>query len=316
MISRALALGLLLSAAAPRLAQATYSIAATDRTSRQVGGAVTSCVGTLDVGVVYGGVPGHGVVHAQASLDPAAKGKMKAIAMLMMDTDPATIITTITATSFDAMSSARQYGIVDLAGRAAGFTGSGAAAYKNDQHKTAGAFTYSVQGNILTSQKVLDGAAAAFESAGCDLADRLMAALLAGDRAGGDRRGRQSAALFVVKPQAGYGGFNDIWLDYRVDDDPDPVPRLVELLAIHRLYFGKSPADDQIPIAGEVATQLQRIMASLGYYGGPVSGAYDETTRSALIAFIGNENFEDRTDFAAGQIDRPVFDYLLRKFGG
>ena len=206
----------------------------------------------------------------------------------------------------------RQVGAVDAAGRAATFTGKECLAWaggRTGEH-------FAIQGNILTGPEVVDAMAQAFRSDSGDLADRLMAALLAGDRAGGDRRGRQSAALFVVKPQAGYGGFNDIWLDYRVDDDPDPVPRLVELLAIHRLYFGKSPADDQIPIAGEVATQLQRIMASLGYYGGPVSGAYDETTRSALIAFIGNENFEDRTDFAAGQIDRPVFDYLLRKFGG
>lgn len=206
----------------------------------------------------------------------------------------------------------RQVGAVDAAGRAATFTGKECLAWaggRTGEH-------FAIQGNILTGPEVVDAMAQAFRPDSGDLADRLMAALLAGDRAGGDRRGRQSAALFVVKPQAGYGGFNDIWLDYRVDDDPDPVPRLVELLAIHRLYFGKSPADDQIPIAGEVATQLQRIMASLGYYGGPVSGAYDETTRSALMAFIGNENFEDRTDFAAGQIDRPVFDYLLRKFGG
>ena len=206
----------------------------------------------------------------------------------------------------------RQVGAVDAAGRAATFTGKECLAWaggRTGEH-------FAIQGNILTGPEVVDAMAQAFRSDSGDLADRLMAALLAGDRAGGDRRGRQSAALFVVKPQAGYGGFNDIWLDYRVDDDPDPVPKLVELLAIHRLYFGKSPADDQIPIAGEVATQLQRIMASLGYYGGPVSGAYDETTRSALMAFIGNENFEDRTDFAAGQIDRPVFDYLLRKFGG
>ncbi|MCJ7707280.1 MAG: DUF1028 domain-containing protein [Anaerolineales bacterium] len=206
----------------------------------------------------------------------------------------------------------RQVGAVDAAGQAATFTGKECLAWaggRTGEH-------FAIQGNILTGPEVVDAMAQAFRPDSGDLADRLMAALLAGDRAGGDRRGRQSAALFVVKPQAGYGGFNDIWLDYRVDDDPDPVPRLVELLAIHRLYFGKSPADDQIPIAGEVATQLQRIMASLGYYGGPVSGAYDETTRSALMAFIGNENFEDRTDFAAGQIDRPVFDYLLRKFGG
>lgn len=206
----------------------------------------------------------------------------------------------------------RQVGAVDATGRAATFTGQQCLAWaggRTGQH-------FAVQGNILTGPAVIDAMAEAFRSNPGDFADRLVAALLAGDRAGGDRRGRQSAAIFVVKPRAGYGGFNDVWLDYRVDDDPDPVPRLIELLAIHRLYFGKSPVEDQIAIAGEAATELQRIMARLGYYDGPVNGAYDATTRSALAAFIGNENFEDRTDLAAGRIDRPVFDYLLRRFAG
>lgn len=173
-------------------ARATYSIAATDAKSRQVGGAVTSCVGTAipDLGVVFGGVPGKGVVHAQAQLDPMARGKMRAIMMLMMDAAPADIIKTISDPSFDSSAAVRQYGIADLKGRAAGFTGSMARSYKADKQGMSGTFTYSVQGNILTSGKVLDQAAAAFESGGgCDLAERLMLALEAGGKGGeGDSR--------------------------------------------------------------------------------------------------------------------------------
>lgn len=168
---------------------ATYSIAAVDQASQQVGGAITSCVGTLDVGVVYGSAPGFGVVHAQALLDQRGRAKSRAIELLMQDVAPADVIAEITAQSFDAAASSRQYGVVDLSGRAAGFTGDQAQAYKADQQGSSGTFFYSVQGNILTSQKVLDQASTAFEAQGCDLAERLMLALEAGaDNSEGDSR--------------------------------------------------------------------------------------------------------------------------------
>jgi uncharacterized Ntn-hydrolase superfamily protein len=118
----------------------------------------------------------------------------------------------------------------------------------------------------------------------------------------------------VVKAQAGYGGFNDRWVDYRVDDLADPVARLGELLELHELYMGKSFADDRIKLEGDALVQLQRIMMKLGYYPASLNGMYDTVTRTALRAFIGNENFEERTDFEAGWIDRPVFEYLLKRF--
>ena len=173
----------------PSSALATYSVAATDSATKQVGGAITSCVGTLDVGVVYGGVPGHGVVHAQAQLDPQRKGKKLAMTMLGMDADPAAIITAITQANFDNGFASRQYGIVDLMGRAKGYTGPNAQNYKEDRQSTFGVFTYSAQGNILTSKACLDNAEAAFKGNGCDLADRLMLALEGGAISGeGDSR--------------------------------------------------------------------------------------------------------------------------------
>ncbi len=205
----------------------------------------------------------------------------------------------------------RQVGIVDAEGRAATFTGKECLPW-------AGGLTgegFAVQGNILAGPQVVETMADAFSHTSGDLGERLMAALLAGDRAGGDRRGRQSAALLAAKPKAGYGGFDDIWLDYRVDDDPDPVPRLGELLHLHRLYFGKSPPEDELPIEGDVAARLQALAARLGYFAAPPTGTYDTATRAALEAFLGNENFEDRADFARGRIDRPVFEFLMRKYG-
>jgi uncharacterized Ntn-hydrolase superfamily protein len=136
--------------------------------------------------------------------------------------------------------------------------------------------------------------------------------LEAGNHAGGDRRGRQSAAIYVVKPRGGYGGFNDRWIDYRVDDHLNPIPKLQDLLELHHLYFGKSPKSRRVTLEGPVVTELQRIMKGLGYYTS-TDGVYDDATREAFRAFINNENFEERADPAAGWIDQPVLDYLLKK---
>jgi uncharacterized Ntn-hydrolase superfamily protein len=204
----------------------------------------------------------------------------------------------------------RQVGVVDARGQAATFTGSECFAW-------AGGLTgpgFAAQGNLLVGPDVVEAMASTFVATSGDLPDRLLAALLAGERAGGDRRGRQSSALFVVKTQAGYGGFNDRWIDYRVDDHPNPVPRLVELLALHRLYFGSSPESERLSISGEVCQRLQGMMRRLGFYEGPASGEYDGPTRKGLEAFLGNENFEDRTDFENGRIDAPVFAHLSRTF--
>ncbi len=205
----------------------------------------------------------------------------------------------------------RQVGLVDAQGNAATFTGS-------ECHGWAGGLTgtgYAVQGNILTGADVIQAMARAFEESRGPLYRRLHASLLAGDRAGGDRRGRQSAAILVVKPEGGYGGFNDRWVDYRVDDHPDPVPRLGELLDLFELYFGESPPEDRLPLRGETLRALQRIMRNLGTYEGPDHDKLDEATRRALNALIGNENFEERASVDQGWIDRPVFEYLMKRFG-
>ena len=205
----------------------------------------------------------------------------------------------------------RQVGLVDNQGRSATFTGS-------ECMDWAGGLSghgYAIQGNILTGAHVVQAMQAAYLSTLGNLAVRLHATLLAGDRAGGDRRGRQSAAILVVKEHGGYGGFNDRMLDYRVDDDPDPVVKLGELLDLHQLYFGKSPENERMAIRGAELHTLQNIMLNLGYLKQPPNGSFDVITQEALRAFVGNENFEERCDPAIGWIDRPVYDFIIRKFG-
>ena len=84
---------------------------------------------------------------------------------------------------------------------------------------------------------------------------------------------------------------------------------------MHQLYFGKSPESARLAMNGEVLIKLQKILAVRGYYQGSTLGQMDEATHTALNAFIGSENFEERCDLVAGWIDQPVFDFLVDKFG-
>ena len=204
----------------------------------------------------------------------------------------------------------RQVGIVDRAGKAATFTGPGC-------HTWAGGLAgthFAVQGNILARARVVEAIAARFETAKGELADRLVAALLAGQRAGGDRRGQQSAAVLVVRERGGYAGFNDRYLDLRVDDDPHPIERLQEILELHHLYFGKPARESLVLIDKKIARELQRIAKQAGHYRGPITGAYDEATRHAVEDLIGVENLEDRWPFGSDQIDPVAFKFLQERY--
>jgi len=198
----------------------------------------------------------------------------------------------------------RQVGMVDARGDAVTFTGSGCFPWAGGV-KGKG---YAIQGNILASAKVVPAMEKKFLAAKGDLPTRLYAALLAGDRAGGDKRGRQSAAIYVVKPKGGYGGFVDRWIDYRVDDHDDPVPRLGELIQMHELYFGKSPESERLVLKGKSLEQMSAILKREGYL------KKNKSFQSAFYEFIGNENFEERADPYAQWIDRPVLKHLLKKY--
>ncbi len=205
----------------------------------------------------------------------------------------------------------RQVGIVDAMGRAASHTGKECFAW-------AGGITdegFACQGNILVSRSTVEAMASAFPKSTGELADRLYAALLAGDKAGGDSRGKQSAALVVVKPKGGYAGFNDRYLDLRVDDHKEPVRELASLLKLHRLYFGKTDQSERLGIRDSVAKELQRVMKRTGDYKGAINGMYDEATRKALRTFTGRENLEDRTFLEEGKIDPPAMEYVREMFG-
>lgn len=203
----------------------------------------------------------------------------------------------------------RQLGVVDAQGRAASFTGKEClfwAGHIVGEH-------YCCQGNILVSEETVKAMARAYEETKGDLADRLVAALLAGQEAGGDSRGQQGAGLLVVKDKGGYGGFIDRMIDLRVDDHPTPILELQRILELHRLYFGQTDPQKLVKLEGPVVKELQGIMLRTGHYTGPVSGAYDEATRTALRKLVGIENLEDRWR-DDDLIDGVVLDFLQQRF--
>ena len=237
----------------PGSARATYSIAAVDADTREVGGAGASCVGSfVSIYSIYGSVPGRGVVHAQALL--STRNRDRAVGLLQMGLSPSEILAVMTDPAEDAQFDRRQWGIVDLSPEAAGFTGARTLDYAGDLSGSAGSITYAIQGNILTSGAVLDQARDAFEGGGCDLPDRLMRALEAGGAGGeGDSRctdrGIPSDGAFIQVDRDGEprGGF----LSLRVDDTAPDNP-LVLLRAEYDAWRAEHPCPAP-PDAGPTA---------------------------------------------------------------
>ena len=259
----------------------TFSIVARSADGSQWGVAVASKF--LAVGAaVPGAAHGVGAVATQAMANLAYRPD--GLALLGQGRTATETIAELTAA--DDGRDHRQVGIVDAAGGSATFTGS-------DCHAWAGGRTgdgWAAQGNILTGPEVVDALADAFAGTAGALSHRLSQALLAADRAGGDRRGRQSAALLVVSEAGGYGGGSDVLVDLRVDDHPDPVPELVRLLDLHGLFFGTPVPEDVLPLEGALATEVGERLARLGF--------------ATLEDWAGVENYEER--MVPGGIDPLV----------
>lgn len=207
-------------------------------------------------------------------------------------------------------SSHRQVLLVDFAGRSAAFTGEGC-------HNWAGHIIgegYACAGNILVGEDTVEAMAKSFESTEGALAVRLVTALAAGQAAGGDSRGQQSAAVLVVRTGGGYGGRNDRYVDLRVDDHTEPIVELRRLLDLHRLYLTKSSPEELIPVSADIARELQTIVQKTRHYQGEINGNYDEATKKALWDLYGIENLEER--WHSTLIDVVALDFLRQRFLG
>ncbi len=209
-------------------------------------------------------------------------------------------------TSEDEDRALRQVGIVDGKGNAATFTGEKCFDWAGGiagQH-------FAAQGNILVSEDTVTAMASTFEQTKGSLAERLLAALDAAQGAGGDSRGKQSAALLVVKEEGGYGGYNDRAIDLRVDDHPDPIKELIRIYELQQLYFSKPTDEDVIDIDEKMLVDISVALQNLGYLAVDACGAED--FHEGLQQFILTENFEERQQ-PKGKIDKKVYQFLLNK---
>jgi uncharacterized Ntn-hydrolase superfamily protein len=217
------------------------------------------------------------------------------LTLLRTGVDAAGVVAGLTAA--DGGRQTRQVGVVGATGDGATFTGA-------ECHAWAGGVAgdgYAIQGNILVGPQVVDEMQRAFlASAGEPLPRRLLAALHAGDEAGGDRRGRQSAALYAVGRSMGYGGTSDVLMDLRVDDHTVPVAELARLLDQHELYFGKADPADLLELSGDLAEEVRIRLGALG--------VTVDNVHAGLATWAGYANLEER--IVIGKIDPLVLDQL------
>ena len=269
---------------------ATYSIVACDLAAGQWGVAVQSKF--LAVGsVVPWAEPGAGAVATQSYANP--RYGPDGLALLRQGRSAQEVVDELTAG--DDGRAQRQVGVVDASGGAATFTGA-------ECHDWAGGRTgdgYAAQGNILVSAETVDALADTFETSSGLLAKRLLASLAAGQAAGGDRRGQQSAALLVVERDGGYAMLSDTLVDLRVDDHERPIEELQRLYEAHGLLFGKTPRDRWLPLDGELKAEVSGLLAGIGH--------------ETLSDWAGVANLEERVD-GDDAID-PVVLRELRRAG-
>ncbi|MDV6375972.1 DUF1028 domain-containing protein [Deinococcus arenicola] len=202
----------------------------------------------------------------------------------------------------------RQFGIVGADGQSVTFSGPGCHAWAGGVAEE----NVAIQGNILTGPEVVEAMHAAWNvAAGQPLPRRLLAALRAGDRVGGDRRGRQSAALLCAGPGRGYGGLTDDWVNLRADDHAEPCAELERLLDTFDLLFGR-PTQTRELSANELGW-LRALLVRQGHAATLPDGPWDAATEAAAWSLYGTENLEERW-VEGGQFDPVALAYLHKHF--
>lgn len=298
----------------------TYSIVAYDSATGDLGIAVQSKFPNVG-GIVPWARAGVGAVATQSlgntdygekGLELLAQGATAPEAMrIVMRGDP--------------RPAQRQVGMVDARGNAAswtgdstfdwagGRTGGGQVGGKGQMITGRG---YAAQANIMVSDATVRNMAETFERTRGSLADRLLAALVAGQAGGGDKRGMQSAALLVVRAGAGYLGLNDRYIDIRVYDAADPIKELQRLYTLHKLYFFTTDSADLLPITPAIQKELEAILLAepanqaQKWLAAPQS-SLNETFLNALANFMYWENYDVRVRMD-GKIDRVVLDDIRK----
>ena len=286
----------------------TYSILGYDASNGDLGVAVQSKfpgVGSLvpygeaEVGVVATqgfGNPRHGSVGLM--LLRCGATPQQAIDVLLND---------------DSLSHKRQFALVGKEGAVAAHTGADLHTWDGWSGSAAGRGCVAL-GNGLASIDVVEHMVSTFEDSHAPLAERLMTALASGERAGGDIRGQQSAALLVVRRNGGYGALDDRHVVISIYDHESPIEELVRCYALHRLSYFPSDPSNLVPIVPELALELKKLMAAQGFYKGHLDDSWDPATQRRLDLFLGSENYDNRID-NGGLFDLEVLADLRLRYG-
>lgn len=279
----------------------TFSIVGFDPETKELGVAVQSKF--LGVGsVVPWAKAGVGAVATQALANPAYGPD----GLKLMEEGKTAQETIDILTNQDTGKDDRQVGVVDANGNSATFTGEKCYNWAGGR---AGKH-YAAQGNILVSQETAEAMATTFEQAKGTLAERLLKALDAGQEAGGDSRGKQSAAICIAKDKGGYLEANDRYIDLRVDDHRDPIKELIRIYELQQLYFGTTKNENILEIKGLVREEVEFRLYQLGFIN--EEQVDDETLYKGLTSFLHVDNFEER-ELEIGKIDKEVLDFMINK---
>jgi uncharacterized Ntn-hydrolase superfamily protein len=302
----------------------TYSIVAYDSVSGDLGVAVQSKFPNVG-GIVPWAQSGVGAVATQ-SLGNTDYGERGLELMARGATAPEVMAIVMRS---DPRPAQRQVGMVDARGNAASWTGDscfdwaggrvGGQAGRRLGGKGAmiAGRGFAAQANIMVSDQTVKNMADAFQRAAGTLADRLMAALVAGQAGGGDRRGMESAALLVVRKNGGYLGLNDRYIDIRVYDDTNPLRELARLYQLHQLYFFTSRPEDLRPITPAVVRRLEPILMREPLHQpekwlDAPQGVANPHFLNALANFMYWENYDVRVRMD-GKIDKVVLDDIFAR---
>lgn len=280
---------------------ATFSIVAADPETGEVGVAVQSKF--LAVGSVVPWAKANVGAVATQSWANTAFGP-EGLALLEKGLSPEEVIDKLVADDPDR--SLRQVAVINAEGEASAFTG-------HECYDWAGHIIgkhHSCQGNILISEETVSEMSRTFEASEGPLAERMLKAVAAAQHAGGDSRGKQSAAVYVVQEGAGYGGYNDVKVDLRVDDHPEPIEELQRLYELHKMYA--APSEDKLAIEGDVLKTVVEQLVKLSLLEMGDYNSYNAEVKEALKAFVLRENFDDHWSEEA-LIDESVLAYLKKQ---
>lgn len=288
----------------------TFSILGLDAERAELGLAVQSKFPGVG-SIIAHGRAGVGVIATQAFANPD-HGET-GLDLLALGATPADVIEILTRR--DGNKAQRQIAVLDPAGRQAQHTGAEVLDWDGWAGMAAGTHCLA-HGNSLTGEAVVRRMVEVFETQDGDLATRLMAALAAGQAAGGELRGQQSAALLVVKEGGGYGGRSGRHVEISIYDHAQPIAELQRCYALHRLSYFPSDPDKLVPIDKDMARELKALLARQGYLKikGEPTGTWDQKAIAAMQRFMGVENYDNRIRDDA-RIDLEVLDDIRARHG-